>query len=384
MDFDLTLDEISFSEYVEQVLDERIRPEYSEWKTANTTPPRMFEILGEARLLGFSENEGGIQPIPWLRNIHWYKKAAEFSGGLAIAAFAHSQVGLQALHDYGNPEQKERYLIPGFRGKKIFAFANTEPGAGSDASAISLRAKDKGDHYLLNGSKAYITNGDIADHIILTAVSHPDEEKRYRGISMFLVDGTTPGLSRSRLKKTGWKISHLSMLTFKDVKVPKENLIGEPQRGFYQTMEVFNSSRTGIAALAFGTSLGAYKYAFRHARKRKAFGKVLFDHESKRNEFADNMTLLQAGWLLVQKAAFLRDQGKEFKYNSSMAKLFCTEEGLAISQWATEIFGARGLIDGVPVSHYPYDAKAALMGEGAPEVQKKIIAGNIEKLLEDL
>ncbi len=317
-------------------------------------------------------------------NIHYYKQIAEYSGGLAIASFASTQLGIQAFQFFGTQHQRDRYLIPGVQGKMIFSFTNTEPGAGSDASAITTTAEEKDGHYLINGAKAYITNGDIADHIVFTAITHSEEEKQHRRISMFVVDGNTQGLSRSRLKKLGWKLSHLSMLRFKDVKIPKESFIGQEKRGFYQTMKVFNNSRIGISALALGTSLGAFRMAYNHAKRRKAFGKLLIDHESKRNEFAENITKLQAGWLLVQKAAYLRDQGKEFRFNSAMTKLFCTEEGLKITQWATETYGARGVIESLPVSQYPLDAKAATMGEGAPEVQKKIIAGNIEELLENL
>jgi len=146
MDFDYTKEQKDFRDHVKRTLDETIRPEYPLWKAENTTPHRMFEILGEAGLLGFRVETGvrgkdQVGPIPWLQNIHYYREAARFSGGLAIASFAHSQLGLQALEYFGNKQQKERYLVPGVRGKKVFAFANTEPGAGSDASAISLRAR---------------------------------------------------------------------------------------------------------------------------------------------------------------------------------------------------------------------------------------------------
>jgi alkylation response protein AidB-like acyl-CoA dehydrogenase len=318
-----------------------------------------------------------------LNNIHFYNHAAQFSGGIAIASFAHSQLGLQALFYFGSELQKNNYLIPGLKGQKIIAFANTEPGAGSDAAAISLTAEASGGSYVLNGTKSYITNGDIADHIILTSITHPGVEKRHKRISMFMVDGDTAGLSRHRLSKTAWAESHLATLNFKDVTIPKENLIGDFQRGFYQTMDVFNTSRIGISALTFGTAMGAYKLAFKHAKNRKAFGKTLLEHESKKNEFAEHMARLEATWLLIQKAAYLKDTGQEFRFNSSMAKLIATEEALRITNWATELLGARGVLSTHPISAYPLDAKGSMVGEGAPEVQKKIIAENLEKKLQD-
>ncbi|MEW6439727.1 MAG: acyl-CoA dehydrogenase family protein [bacterium] len=385
MDFDCSPEAKAFGKQVRDVLERRISPEYPQWKAANTTPARMFEILGEEGLLGFrAEGDGAVRPIPWLLNVHFYSEAAQFSGGLAIAAFAHAQLGLQALCSFGSEPQRSALLVPGLEGQKILAFANTEPGAGSDAAAISLRAERKGDGLVLNGAKAYITNGDIADHIVLTAVSRPEADKPHARISMFVVHGEADGLVRKRIEKHGWKPSHLSTLAFRDLSLPEDGLVGEPGRGFYQTMEVFNSSRIGISALAFGTALGAYRMAFRHASSRKAFGRTLLEHESKRNEFAEHLARLQAAWLLIQKAAFLRDAGRPFRFHASMAKLFATEEALRTAHWATELFGARGVLEQHPVSEYPLDAKLAMIGEGAPEVQRKIIAENIEELLESL
>ena len=176
-------------------------------------------------------------------------------------------------------------------------------------------------------------------------------------------------------------MSHLAVLNFKDVKVPKENILGELQRGFYQTMEVFNNSRIGISALSFGTALGAFKHGYKHAMSRKTFGKPLIEHQAKKNEFADHLAHLEACWLLIQKAAYLRDSGQEFRFNASMAKLVSTEEALKVSLWATELLGARGVLESHPIHEYPLDAKGGMVGEGAPEVQKKIIAEHIEDVI---
>jgi alkylation response protein AidB-like acyl-CoA dehydrogenase len=382
MDFSHSKQEKEFIKHLKQVLDESIKANRDKWRAKNTTPKEMFEILGRNGLLGFSEKDGEFHPIPWQNNIHFYKEMAQLSGGLAIAAFAHSQLGVQALHYFGGEDQKSKYMFSGAKGKIILAFANTEPGAGSDAASISIVAKEDKDGFIINGSKAYITNGDIADNIIFTAITHPEEKKKHKRISMFIVDGNTLGLSKKRLDKYGWAPSHLSTLKFEDVTVPRENLIGEAGNGFYQTMQVFNTSRIGISALAFGTALGAYKLAYEHANKRNVFGMNLFEHESKRNEFADYITSLQAGWLLVQKAAFLKDSGEEFRFNSSMAKLFSTEKGLKISQWATEIFGARGILTSNRISEYSHDAMVALIGEGPPEIQKKIVSEHIDEIID--
>jgi alkylation response protein AidB-like acyl-CoA dehydrogenase len=385
LDFDLSSNESGFRDRVRAVIGERISPEYPEWREKNTTPRRMFEIFGEERMLGFGYGPDGImEQIPWLENVHLYSELAQFSGGLGIAAFVQAQLGNQAMFLYGNEEQKREYLPEGIDGKRIFAFANTEPSAGSDASAIRSRAEKIDDRYLINGMKSYITNGDIADDIIFTAVTDPEAEKKHRGISMFVVPGDTKGLTRTRMKKYGWKESHLCTLNFENVEVPEENVVGGPGRGFYQTMEIFNNGRIGIAALAYGSSLGAYKVAYRHAGRRKAFGKPLFEHESKRNEFSEKAAVLQAGWLLVKMAAHMRDRGREYRHYSSLAKLFTTEEGMKISMWAAVTFGARGAIHRNPVAEFPHDSFVSLIGEGAPEVQKKIISQHIDEILKNL
>jgi alkylation response protein AidB-like acyl-CoA dehydrogenase len=384
MDFDLSAEEAQYLEKVKRVISERIAPKYPQWRKDKTTPRRMFEIWGEEGLLGFTEDGEDFKQIPWLQNVHLYKELAAFSGGLGIATFVQGQLGNQALFLYANKEQREKYLGHGITGKRLFAFANTEPSAGSDASAIKVRAEDKGDHYLVNGMKAYITNADFADDIIFTAVTDPYAEKKHKGISMFIINGDVEGLTRTRLKKYGWKESHLCTLRFENVKVPKQNIIGKLGRGFYQTMEIFNNGRIGVASLAFGAALGAYRHALIHARKRKAFGKTLFDHESKKNEFADKLAHLQSGWLLIQKAAFESDKGRDFKHFSSMAKHYNTEEGVQISLWGAITLGARGVIEQNPISDFPHDSLVSIIGEGAPEVQMKIISEHIDEILEGL
>ncbi len=384
MDFKQTEGEKQFVKELRATLDEPISLLYPEWKKANTTPREFFKIMGDAGLLGYRMEDGVVTQIPWQWNVHTYRELSQLSGGLSIAAFVQGQLGNKALASFVNDEQREKYLLPAIKGDKIMAIANTEPGTGSDAAGISLKAEDKGDHYLLNGRKVFITNGDIADAIVVTAVTDQNAEKSHRGISMFIVDGDLPGLTRIRMKKHGWIESHLSSLIFENVKVPKENLLGEHNRGFYQLMEVFNSSRIGLAALAFGTSLGAFKEAYNYSRKRKIFGKTIFEHDLKASEFAERITMLEAGWLMIKKAAFLSDSGEDFLHNASMAKLFTTEEGMKIAQWSALIFGARGAMDGQKVSAYIMDAHVALVGEGAPEVQKLIISRNIDRILDAL
>ena len=180
------------------------------------------------------------------------------------------------------------------------------------------------------------------------------------------------------------RASHLAALRFSDVRIPEENLVGEIKRGFYQTMEVFNTSRIGVAALAYGAALGAYKLAYAHAKRRNIFGKPLIEHSSKRHEFAENIVALEAAWLMVGKAAGLKDAGEDYRHYASMAKLMCTEEAMRITQWAGETMGATGVLNANMATQYLLDARGALVGEGAPEIQKKIVAGGIDKILDDL
>ncbi len=384
MELGLSNEERAFRDRARLVIKERIAPRFAEWRENDTTPRELFEIFGSERMLGFRAQGDDIVPVPWLQNIHLYRELSKFSGGLGIATFVQANLGNEAFHLFGSREQKNEYLLPGLEGKRLFAFANTEPSAGSDASAIKLTAEDKGDHYLVNGMKAYITNADFADDIIFTAVTEPDSEKQHRRVSMFITPGNAKGLTRTRLKKYGWKGSHLCTLNFEDVKVPKGNLLGQKGRGFYQTMELFNNGRIGVSSLAFGAALGAFEHAYGHAQKRKAFGRTLFEHESKTYEFSENIARLQAGWLLIQKAAYEADSGRDFKHYASLAKLFNTEEGMKITLWGVITMGARGIIQQNPIADYPHDSLVSLIGEGAPEVQKKVIAQGLDTILKDL
>ncbi len=384
MDFSETHSEKEFKAKVRAVVGSEIVPKVSKWMNNKRLPREMFRSLGKHELLGFRHGAEGIEPIPCMENIHLYKSLAMANGGVAISSFAHSQLGNQGLYFFGDEKQKERFLTPGIRGEKVLAFANTEPGAGSDAASISLTAEDDGDSFLLNGTKTYITNGETADQILVTAVTDPGEEKKHQGISMFIVDGDSTGLKRTPLEKYGWLPSDLTALSFKDVKVNPDRLLGERRRGFYQTMQIFDSSRIGLSALAFGTALGAMKSAHDFASNRKVFGKTLLEFESKRGEMADRAARLQAGWLLIQKAAYHMDSNEEYGYHASTAKLFNTESGLDIANWASILHGASGVLPHNRASQYPLDAKAAVIGEGAPEVQKKIIMKNIGKILDGL
>ena len=214
MDFSESSEVTEYRTRIESLYEDKLKPLLAGWKKENTTPRELFKLVSEAEINGFRMNGSEVESIPWLQLIHYYKKAGEFDGGFAIASFANTHLGLQSLFYNVNEEQKKKYLVPGVRGELIGCIANTEPGAGSDAGAIELRAEDKGDHYLLNGTKSYITNGDIADFVITTAVTHLDAEKKHKRISMLIVDGDSEGLTRYRLGKYPWKISHLSVLNY--------------------------------------------------------------------------------------------------------------------------------------------------------------------------
>ena len=222
MDFSESQEEKAFRAKVRNFVDTEIMPNVSAWLKENRMPREMFESFGRHELLGFTDGQNGIQSIPWLQNIHLYKSLAVANGGAAISAFAHSQLGNQALHFFGNDAQKRDFLIPGMQGKMILAFANTEPGAGSDAAAITLAAEENGDKFILNGAKTYITNGEIADRIIVTAITDSSQEKRHARISMFIVDADSPGLTKKPLEKHGWAPSHLTALSFKNVEISSE------------------------------------------------------------------------------------------------------------------------------------------------------------------
>lgn len=282
------------------------------------------------------------------------------------------------LEKYGNEEQKQKYLVPLATGEKIGAFCLSEPEAGSDATSQQTTAIDKGDHYVLNGTKNWITNGDKASTYLVIAQS--DREKGHRGINVLIVDRHAEGVTvGAKENKLGIRASDTHSIMFNDVIVPKENRIGEDGFGFKFAMMTLAGGRIGIASQALGIASGSYELALAYSKERKAFGTEICNHQAIQFKLADMATEIDAARLLCLKAAWLKDQGQDYNTASAMAKVFASETAMKTSVEAVQIHGGYGFVKEYHVERLMRDAKITQIYEGTSEVQRIVISRSLLK-----
>jgi alkylation response protein AidB-like acyl-CoA dehydrogenase len=282
------------------------------------------------------------------------------------------------LEAYGTEKQKEKYLIKLATGEWIGAFCLSEPEAGSDATSQSTTAVDKGDHYLLNGTKNWITNGGHAQ--VYLVIAQTDKNKGYKGIDVFIVERDTPGFEIGpKENKLGIRGSDTHTLQFNDVKIPKENRIGEAGFGFKFAMKTLSGGRIGIAAQALGIAAGAYELSLKYSKERKAFGKEISNHQAIAFKLADMATDIEAARLLVYKSALDKDQGRSYDTSSAMAKLYASKVAMQHTVEAVQIHGGNGFVKDYHVERMMRDAKITQIYEGTSEIQKIVISRAILK-----
>ncbi|MGD9013045.1 MAG: acyl-CoA dehydrogenase, partial [Desulfobacterales bacterium] len=258
---------------------------------------------------------------------------------------------------------------------------NTERIAGSDSAGIEMTARKVKDGWLLNGTKAYVTNGYISDLAVITAISDPQASRNNR-ISMYLVDLHAEGVKRKKLNKQVWIPSDLTRLQFTDVFVPDDHLLGNQGQGLQQVLTVFTYSRVPIAAMTLGTAVGAFELALAHARKRKIFGRLITEFQAKAFEAADFYAKIEATRLMLWKACWKMDRNENFRQESSLAKYLAVEVTRNVTTWAADMFGAASVIKEHPIHKFPMDAWASSLGEGTQDVQKLVIFRELRKQYE--
>ena len=355
-----------------------LEPFVGEWYKKEVIPREFFHNLGQGGWLGFTRKNGRLVEQSSLKQTILMEKLAKISPGVAVAAVVQISLGMAPLFLFGSEEQKENYLPSAARGETLICLGNTEHKAGSDVANIGMEAEKVDGGWVLNGTKAYVTNGAISDLGLITAVSDPDAS-RNRRLSMFLVDLSSTGVSRKKLNKRVWIPSDLTRLHFDHVFVPDENLVGEQGKGLHQVLATFTQSRIPISGLTLGTAVGAFEAGLERARKRKIFGQKIADFQAKSFEIADLFSRIEAARLLVLKAGWTKDQGKNFRLEASMAKYMTVEIARQIGVWAADLFGAASVIQDHPVHKFPMDAWASSLGEGTQDVQKLIIFREIMK-----
>lgn len=347
-------------------------------------PLNSFKKMAELNLLGlpFSEKYGGAG-MDYISYTITLEELARICASTALSYSAHVSLAAAPLDMFGNEQQKQKYLVPLAKGEKIGAFGLTEPGSGSDAGALKTRAVKDGNFYVLNGSKQFITNAEVADVFIVAALSDPALGRK--GISNFIVEKDFPGFEVGRKeKKCGMRASSTNMLHFTDCRVPAENLLGAENEGYRQFLTILDGGRIGIAAQALGIAKESLKRSINYAQERVAFGSPLGEFQAIQFKISDMATKIKAAELMIYDAAFRKLNGQPYIHEAGMAKLFATEAATAIANEAIQIHGGYGYMKEYEVERFWRDAKLLEIGEGTSEVQRLVIYRELLKGIERL
>jgi alkylation response protein AidB-like acyl-CoA dehydrogenase len=364
----------AFTDFV----NEQVQPHLATWRREGMIARSLFQTMGQAGWYGFKIEKGHLVKTTALREALLMEILAAVAPGVAIAILAHIDLGFLGLFLFGHPGLKQRYAEDVLKGRRLMCLGNTENIAGSDVAGIGMQATKEDGGWRLNGAKAFVTNGAIADLGVITAVTAPDAP-RNRRLSMFLVDLNTEGVRRQKLNKRVWIPSDLTRLTLKDVFVADDHLLGDLGQGLQQVLAIFTRSRLTISALTLGTGRGAFDLAIAHAQRRKAFGKPLMDFQAKAFEAATHHAALEAARLALYKACWCWDQKQDYQMEASVAKYLSVKAAQEVSTWAADLFGAASVMADHPIHDYPLDVWASSLGEGTQDVQKLVIIRELLK-----
>lgn len=335
--------------------------------------------MGELGFLGMmTASEYGGGGMDTLSYVIAMEELSKIDNSCSVCMSVNNSLVCWGLEKFGTEEQKQKYLVPLAKGEIIGAFCLSEPEAGSDATQQRTTAEDKGDHYLVNGTKNWITNGKMAS--VYLVMAHSDLEAKHRGINALIIEADQEGVSTGAKEiKLGIRSSDTCQVMFQDVKVPKENRIGDEGFGFKFAMKTLEGGRIGIAAQALGIAQGAFELALQYSQERKAFGKKIFDHQAIQFKLADMSTEIEAARLLVYKSAVDKDQGKPYGLSSSMAKVFASEVAMKTTVEAVQVHGGYGYVKEYHVERLMRDAKITQIYEGTSEIQRLVISRAILK-----
>ncbi len=381
MDYLLTDEQKMIQELARKIADDKIRPVAAKYDATEEYPWPVIKVMAESDLFAIFVPEqyggtgGGVLDLCIAT-----EELSRACGGIAVC-YAASALGTFPIILFGSDEQKKKFLPDLAKGKKVAAFAVTEPEAGSDASAIKTTAVKKGDHYVLNGTKHFITNGGEAQ--TYTVIAMTDKTKGARGASAFIVEKGTPGFSFGKKEeKLGIRAAVTRELVFNDCRIPRENLIAKEGMGFIVTMRTFDMSRPGVAAQALGIAQGAFEAALKYSRERVQFGKPISSFQGIQWMLADMATSIEAARALIYSAARATDAGaKDIAKASAMAKLYASDVAMKVTVDAVQIFGGYGYMKDYPVEKYMRDAKITQIYEGTNQIQRNIIALQLIKEL---
>jgi alkylation response protein AidB-like acyl-CoA dehydrogenase len=373
MNFQLSEEQMAVRQAARDFAQTELLPEVIERDTHQKFPAEQVKKMGELGFMGMmvdpKYNGGGMDTVSYVLAM---EEISKIDASASVCMSVNNSLVCWGLEKYGSEEQKEKYLKP-LAARGIGAFCLSEPEAGSDATSQRTTAEDKGDYYLLNGTKNWITNGNSANTYLV--IAQTDAAKKHKGINALIVEKGMPGFVVGKKEdKMGIRGSDTHSLMFQDVKVPKANRIGEDGFGFSFAMTTLNGGRIGIAAQALGIASGAYELAAKYAKERKAFGKKLAEHQAIQFKLAEMATKIEAARWMVLHAAYLKDQKKDFVKAAAMAKLYASEIAQEVTTEAVQIHGGYGYVKEFHVERLMRDAKITQIYEGTTEIQKMVIS----------
>jgi alkylation response protein AidB-like acyl-CoA dehydrogenase len=379
MNFQLTEEQLAVQAAARDFAQNDLLPGVIDRDTHEKFPAEQIKKMGELGFMGMmvdpKYNGGGMDTISYVLAM---EEISKIDSSASVCMSVNNSLVCWGIEKYGTEAQKEKYLKRLATGEIIGAFCLSEPEAGSDATSQRTTAEDKGDHYVVNGTKNWITNGNSASVYIV--IAQTDKEKGHKGINALIVERDTEGfVVGKKEEKLGIRGSDTHSLMFQDMKVPKENRIGEDGFGFNFAMSTLNGGRIGIAAQALGIASGAYELALNYSKERKAFGKEISQHQAIAFKLADMATEIETARLLCLKAAWLKDQKQDFSQASAMAKLYASQVAMDTTVEAVQVHGGYGFVKEYHVERLMRDAKITQIYEGTSEIQKIVISRNILK-----
>tara|TARA_R110002049_G_scaffold42066_4_gene125765 strand:+ start:228 stop:1370 length:1143 start_codon:yes stop_codon:yes gene_type:complete len=379
MDFNLTEEHIMVRDAARDFAQTELLPGVIERDNAQTFPESLVRKMGELGFLGIMvDPKYGGSGMDAISYVLIMEELSKVDASASVMVSVNNSLVCYGLESYGNEAQKEKYLTKLATGECIGAFCLSEPEAGSDATSQKTTAIDKGDHYILNGTKNWITNGGRAE--VYLVIAQTDKHKGSHGINAFIIEKGMPGFDIGpKEDKLGIRGSDTHTLQFNDVKVPKENRIGEDGFGFRFAMKTLSGGRIGIAAQALGIAAGAYELALKYSKERKAFGTEICNHQAIAFKLADMYTEIEAARMLVMKAAWDKDQGNNYDMSSAMAKLYASKVAMEHTVEAVQIHGGNGFVKDYHVERLMRDAKITQIYEGTSEIQKIVISRGLIK-----
>ena len=374
MDFQLTDAQRAVQRMVRDFAEREIRPLARHYDLRGEFPWEIVKKMAPLGLLGmiFPEEYGGAG-MDFVSYILALEEIARQDGGVVLTVASHTSLCGNHIHLHGSEAQKRKYLVPLARGEMLGAWALTEPGSGSDAAGLQTTAVRKGDRFILNGTKSFITQGTVASVYVVMAIT--DRSKGKDGISAFILEKETPGLRPGkREEKLGLHSSDTAQLILEDAEVPAGNLLGELHHAFQDVLKILDGGRLGIAAMAVGLARGALEESVKYSKERRQFGRPISQFQAIQWKLADMATEIEAGRLLALRAASRRDRGLPTTKEAAMAKLFASEVGMRACTAAIQIHGGYGYLRDYPVERYFRDVKLTEIGEGTSDIQRLIIS----------